>query len=136
MTAQCGAAIVVSIKDAAAALQAVLGLRNKRWTMNAETVDITNSDSVGRWRELLDGCGVRSVTFAGDGVFLDDAGIAVCNDMMMNNSIRDMTVLMPGIGTFEGNFKLSQLEYSGAYNGEETYSATLESAGVVTFTGA
>jgi TP901-1 family phage major tail protein len=136
MTAQCGSAIVLSIKDAEGTLQAIAGLRNKRFTLNSETVDVTNSDSVGRWRELLDGCGVRSFTFAGDGVFLDDDGAAVCVDMMMNNSIRDATLLIPGLGTFEANIKLSQCEFSGAYNGETTYSITGESAGAAVFTGA
>ena len=136
MTAQCGSASVVSITDAGGAAQAIAGLRNKRFTMNAEAVDITNSDSVGRWREYLDGCGVRSVDLSGDGVFLDDAGAAVAVDMHSTNSIRNATVLVPGLGTFEGLFKLTQCEFAGAHSGEVTYSIALGSAGPITFTGA
>lgn len=136
MTAQCGSAIILSIKDAAGDLQALAGLRNRRVTMNAEAVDVTNSDSVGRWREYLDGCGVRSVDVSGDGVFLDDAGAAVAVDMQMTNSIRDATVFIPGLGTFEGLFKLTQCEFAGAYNDGVTYSVTAASAGPITFTGA
>lgn len=135
MVAQCGAAIIISIKDAAGSIKAVAGLRNKRFTMNAEAVDITNSDSVGRWREYLDGCGVRSIDVSGDGVFLDDEGAAVCVDMVMSNSIRDATVFIPGLGTFETRLKMTQCEFQGAHSGEATYSVAAGSAGVVTYTG-
>lgn len=134
MTAGCGAAIIISAKDGSGSYQAVGGLRNKRITLNAESVDVTNSDSTGRWKELLDGCGVRSASFAGDGVFLDDAGLAACIDAMMNNNNRSLKCFIPGLGTFEGMFKFTQLEFSGAYSGEDAYSVTLDSAGVLAYT--
>lgn len=136
MEAQCGSAIILNLKDAGGVSQAVAGLRNKRLTMNAEAVDVTNSDSVGRWREYLDGCGVRSMDISGDGVFLDDLGAAVAVDMHMSNSIRNASVFIPGLGTFEGKFKLTQCEFSAPYNDGVTYSVSLASAGVITFTGA
>ena len=40
--------------------ETVAGLRATRISFNAETVDVTNLGSAGRWRELLSGAGVRS----------------------------------------------------------------------------
>ena len=37
----------------------VAGMRTKRLAFNSETVDVTDSESVGRWRELLGGAGVQ-----------------------------------------------------------------------------
>ena len=37
--------------------ETVAGLRSKRLTFNAETVDVTDAESAGRWRELLGGAG-------------------------------------------------------------------------------
>ena len=39
--------------------ETIAGLRAKRVSFNAETVDVTSLDSSGGWRELLAGAGVR-----------------------------------------------------------------------------
>jgi TP901-1 family phage major tail protein len=46
------------------------GLRTKSIKVNNELVDITNSDSPNRWRELLAGVGMRSMSISGQGVFM------------------------------------------------------------------
>lgn len=138
MAATCGSAIVVSFKDDAGtpAYQVVAGLRTRRIAMNSEAVDVTNADSAGVWRQLLDGCGVRSATMSGDGTFTDDAGVEAVRDAFFENELRDAKILVPGYGTFEGQFKVTSLEMSGEYNAAVMCSLTLESAGVVTFTAA
>jgi TP901-1 family phage major tail protein len=136
MAAQCGSAILVSIKDAGGTYREVTGLRTKSIALNAEAVDITNSSSVGRWRETLDGCGVRSATISGEGPFLDDAGGAAAVDALMNNQIREAKILIPDFGVFEGLFKVTTVELSGEYNDAVMFNQTYESAGAITFTGA
>ncbi|UOA32070.1 hypothetical protein DSM110093_01852 [Sulfitobacter sp. DSM 110093] len=49
--------------------ETIAGLRAKRVSFNAETVDVTSLDSSGGWRELLVGAGVRSAAISGSGVF-------------------------------------------------------------------
>src|SRR5262245_35565027 len=49
----------------------VAGLRSKRIAFNSETVDITDADSAGRWRELLAGSGVQRAAISGSGIFKD-----------------------------------------------------------------
>lgn len=134
MTAQCGSAIVVSMKDGSGSFQVVAGLRTRRVQINAEMVDVTNADSVGRWRELLDGCGVRSASISGDGVFTDDAGLEAVRSAIFGNSLREAKIFLPGFGTFDAMFKVTQLESAGDYNNAETFSMTFESAGEMTFT--
>lgn len=135
MTAQCGAGCVVSFKDGSAAYQVVAGLKTRHVTLNAESVDVTNADSTGRWRELLDGCGVRSASIAGDGIFVDDAGLEAVRGGFFANAVRDAKILIPGLGTFEGKWKVSQMEFAAEYNAPVTASMTFDSAGEITFTG-
>lgn len=136
MAAQSGQAIVVSTKNAGGTYEAIAGLRTRSIRINSESVDTTNADSSGRFRELLDAAGVNSVTIAGDGVLKDNVSDQTIIADVMAGTIRDRKMLLPNIGTFEGPFKITAFESAGAYNKELTYSFTFESAGAVTFTAA
>ncbi len=54
----------------------VAGMRARRIAFNAETVDVTDADSAGRWRELLAGSGVQRASINGSGIFKDAASDA------------------------------------------------------------
>lgn len=133
---QCGSAIIISLKDSGGTYRVVSGLRTQSIALNSEIVDVTSSSSVGRWREILDGCGVRSATMSGEGPFVDDLGQNAATDAMMNNQLREAKILVPGLGVFEGFFKITQLELSGEHTDAVMFNTTLESSGAVTFTGA
>jgi predicted secreted protein len=116
-------------------------------------VDVTNKSSNG-FRELLAGAGHQFVTVSGNGVFTDSvaednlrtAMQAQRNRNSSNNAdqdpaFTDFKVLVPLMGatgndttlytmTFKG--MIASLEYAGEYNGEVTYSITVESASAVT----
>ena len=68
MAAQKGKDLLVKLADGAS-LVTVAGLRARQIAFNAETVDVTDSESTGRWRELLAGAGMRRAALAGSGVF-------------------------------------------------------------------
>ncbi|CAO4148630.1 hypothetical protein GPNCGGLF_LOCUS2944 [Methylorubrum aminovorans] len=76
MGAQKGRDLLVRVSNGADGFVAVAGLRARQLAFNAETVDVTNADSAGRWRELLAGAGVRRAAVAGSGVFRDEASDA------------------------------------------------------------
>ena len=58
--------------------ETIAGLRAKRVSFNAETVDVTSLDSSGGWRELLAGAGVRSAAISGSGrIFRSSSRISV-----------------------------------------------------------
>jgi len=77
MAAQKGKDLLLKIADSGGALVTVAGLRTRRLALNAESVDITHSESTGRWRELLAGAGVRRASIAGGGLFKDGASDAL-----------------------------------------------------------
>ena len=111
----------------------VAGLRSRQIALNAETVDITDADSAGRWRELLAGAGVKRAAVNGSGIFKDAASDATVREIFFDGAIRDWQVIVPDFGTLQGPFQVTALEYSGEHNGELTYQLALESAGLLTF---
>ena len=72
MAAQKGKDLLIKIADGAS-YATVAGLRTRWLAFNAETVDITHAESANRWRELLDGAGVKRASVSGRGLFKDAA---------------------------------------------------------------
>jgi TP901-1 family phage major tail protein len=111
----------------------IAGLRTKKLSFNAETVDITDAESAGRWRELLAGAGVQRASLTGSGIFKDAASDAAMRTLFFDGTIRNWQVLIPDFGTVTGPFQITALEYSGAHDGELTFEVAMESAGQLTF---
>lgn len=116
--------------------QTVAGLRATRISFNAESVDVTSLESVGGWRELLAGAGVRSAALSGSGVFKDEGTDERVRQIFFDGEIPEFQVVVPDFGTIEGPFQVTALEYSGSYNGEASYEMSMASAGVLTFVAA
>jgi TP901-1 family phage major tail protein len=132
MAAQKGKDLLVKIDDGAGFVT-VAGLRARRLAFNAETVDITHAESVNRWRELLEGAGVKRASVAGRGLFKDAASDALMRQVFFDGAVKSCQVVIPDFGTVEGPFQIASLEYAGEHNGEVTYELALESAGALTF---
>ena len=133
MAAQRGKDLLLKLDDGAGAFVAVAGLRTRRLALNAESVDITHSDSAGRWRELLDGAGLRRASLNGSGIFTDAASDALVRGVFFEGSIRDWQVIVPDFGTLQGPFQITSLDYRGEHAGEVTFELALESAGALAF---
>ncbi len=133
MTAQKGKDLLVKIADGAGFVT-VAGLRSRRIAFNAETVDITHAESANRWRELLDGAGVKRAAVSGRGLFKDAATDALMRQTFFDGAVKTYQVVIPDFGTVTGAFQISNLEFAGEHNGEVTYEVALESAGELTFT--
>lgn len=136
MSAQKGKDLLVKIGDGAGGFTTVAGLRTRRLAFNAETVDITNAESSNRWRELLDGAGVKRASISGRGLFKDAASDALMRQTFFDGAIAVYQIVIPDFGTVQGAFQLTSLEFAGEHNGEVTYDVALESAGELTFTAA
>lgn len=137
MAAQKGSALLLKIGDGGSpeSFTTVGGLRSTSITQNDEAVDVTNKDSSNN-RELLANGGVQSVSISGSGVFTDAASETTLESDFGASTFSNYQVIVPDFGTYEGAFMVASLEYAGEYNGEVTYSVTLESSGAVTFTAA
>ena len=134
MPAQKGKDLLVKIDDGAGGFTTIAGLRTRQLAFNAETVDVTNAESAGRWRELLAGAGVRRAAISGAGVFKDEASDARLRQVFFDGEIRSYQVIVPDFGRIEGPFQVTSLEYRGDHVGEVTFDMAFESAGALTFT--
>lgn len=133
MAAQRGRDILLKIEDAPGTFITVAGLRARTIALNARTVDATDSDSAGRWRELLAGAGVKSAAVSGQGIFRDAASDALIREAFFDQSARRWRLIVPDFGQLEGAFLVAALEYAGEHEGEASFAISLASAGEVSF---
>jgi len=133
MAAQQGKAILIKVDDGLGVKVPIAGLRTKTLSFNGEAVDATSADSASGWRELLAGAGVKTMSVSGTGVFTDTAVDERLRAVFFGNGVTDFDLVIPDFGTVSGPFQITALEYAGEYNGEATYSLSLESAGALSF---
>lgn len=134
MVAQKGKDLLLKIdSDGYGAFVTVAGLRSKRIAFNSETVDVTDADSAGRWRELLEGSGVQRAAVSGSGIFKDAASDAAIRARFFAGEIVDWQLAVPDFGIISGPFQITSLEYAGTHDSEVTFEMALESAGPVAF---
>lgn len=133
MSAQKGKDLLVKIADGSG-FTTVAGLRTRRLAFNAETVDITHAESANRWRELLDGAGVKRASVSGRGLFKDASTDALMRQTFFDGAVKNYQIVIPDFGTVQGAFQITNLDFAGEHNGEVTYDVALESAGELTFT--
>ena len=134
MAAQNGKDLLVKIDMTGDGLfETAAGLRATRFSLNAETVDVTSLESTGGWRELLGGAGVKTAAISGSGVFKDADTDERARQIFFDGETPDFQVIVPGFGTIEGPFQITSIEYAGSHNGEATYELSLASAGALNF---
>ena len=134
MAAQMGKALLLKI-NISGTMTTIGGMRSTSMTLNDEMVDITNKDS-GSQRTLLPAGGILSMSISASGVFTDSTAETTLRGKYGSSTFESYNIIVPDLGTYAGTFMLTSLEYSGEYNGEATYSLTLESSGAVTFSAA
>ncbi|PLW76957.1 phage major tail protein, TP901-1 family [Cohaesibacter celericrescens] len=135
MTAQRGKDLLLKVRNAADdAFVTVAGLRARSLSFNAESVDISHSESAGRWRELLSGAGMRRASLSGSGLFKDGDSDERLRTLFFDGAIINWQVIIPDFGILEGPFQITALEYSGNHDNELAFELALESAGLLTFT--
>jgi TP901-1 family phage major tail protein len=132
MVAQKGRDLLLKVDDAGIFVT-VAGLRSRRLAFNAETVDVTDAESAGRWRELPGGAGMQRASLSGAGIFKDQASDEKVRNAFFSSAILSWQVVIPAFGTITGPFQVTALEYSGDHNGEVRFDLALESAGALTF---
>jgi TP901-1 family phage major tail protein len=132
MAAEKGSAFLLKVGDGGAPVtySTVAGLRTTQLSVTSDTVVITNKGSDG-WRELLSGAGVRQVSISGAGVFNGSAAEARLRATALAGTLDDYEVRFEGGDGLRGRFQLTRLDYAGDFNGERSYTLTLESSGAV-----
>jgi TP901-1 family phage major tail protein len=134
MAAQSGKDMLLKLdQTGSGSFLTVAGLRTRSLAFNAASIDITDAESAGRWRELLSGGGIKRASVAGSGIFKDEASDAQMRGLFFAGTIRNWQLILPDFGTIEGPFQIVALEFSADHAGEVTFELALESAGALSF---
>jgi TP901-1 family phage major tail protein len=132
MAVEKGSAFLLKVGDGAATptFATVAGMRTTQVSVNGEGVVVTSKDS-GGWRQLLSGAGVRSVSVSGAGVFTGSAAEARVKGSALSGVLDDYRLTFESGESMTGRFLVTRLDYAGDFNGERSYTLSLESSGVV-----
>lgn len=132
MAVEKGSAFLLKVGDGGSpvAWQTVAGMRTTQMNVNGEAVVVTNKGS-GGWRELLSGAGVRSVSVSAAGVFTGSAAETRVKANALGGMLDDYRLTFEGGETMTGRFLVTRLDYAGDFNGERSYTLSLESSGPV-----
>ena len=108
------------------------GMRSKTFSFKTDGIDITNADS-DEWKTMLDGAGIRSFDISGEGVYTNNQSFQKAFKYCRQNLLTCLMFIEVKSNTiFEGCFKITSIEVSGAYDGEGTYSMSASSSGELT----
>lgn len=113
---------------------AVGGLRTKSCRMNAQSIDVTDSESVDLWTELLSGGGVKSMEISGGGVFEDDAAIERVRTLFLTGVIEDWRLSIPSWQQIDCPMHIASLEIDSPHDGAVAFTISLQSSGKPVFT--
>ena len=122
--------LAVDLTGTAGAYTTIGGSSDHTMSINNENVDTTDKDS-SRWGESKP-FGKRSVSVSMNGFVSDDTqfqGFAAKAETDTNVDCQ----LSYGTKTATGEFHIESLEYTGANNGAQQFSCSLQSDGVITF---
>jgi predicted secreted protein len=125
MAASNGRAVLIEIGASSLADE----LRTKNVTFNGELVDVTTDGDSG-WTTTLDATfNSQNVSIALDGVLKTDTLTALA----FAGTQETMTITIGALFTLDGDFQFQPGFQIGApYNGETTFSGTLQSTGTIT----
>ena len=109
------------------------GAQSTGMTLNNELVEITSKDD-GEWRQILEACGIGSMSISLSGVMDDEAKLLEVQEDGVNKTHSNYQIVSDLGDSFEAAFAVASFERSGDTGDAEKFSVTLESAGDVVFT--
>ena len=120
------------------------GMRSTSMSINGETVDVTAKDSASFdgqagndiGRVLLPNAGIRSMSISASGVFTDSNGENNIRGLAFTGDSANFDLVFGDGSNVKGAFIVTSYERAGEYNGEETFSISIESNGSMTYTNA
>lgn len=101
-------------------------------TLNSETVDNTTVDDANRWRQLVPAVGIKSATVTISGKAKDVATILALLTDFNAQTVDAYGIVIGALATIDGNWQITNVDWTGEYNNTVDFSATLESAGDLT----
>jgi predicted secreted protein len=132
MAIESGAAFLLKLSDGGdpEVFRTVAGLRTTQLSIVTDPVVVTNKGSNG-WRELLPTGGVKSVSISGAGVFTGSDAEMQLKGRALGGAMDRFEASFEGGERIRGQFQVARLDYAGDFNGERSYTLSLESSGAV-----
>jgi TP901-1 family phage major tail protein len=112
----------------------IAGIRNPQVTISNSVVDVTTADSDGRFRELLEGGGITSVSVQGAGIFQGDGPAKQALLAAFTGAMLTARITIPGMCRLDAPWLVSNFQNGNDYTDATTFSATFENAGFVDVT--
>ncbi len=131
MQAQAGSLMLIKVKIDDV-YQIIGGLRTTRMVINNDLIDISSKSS-GKWRTLLNGAGISSISISGGGLFTNSASEQLIREYAYNNEVAEYLLTFGNGEKVLGKFMINHYERSGNHQEEENYNLTLESTGKITW---
>ena len=136
MAAQKGLELTLAVEDtpASGTYTTIAGATTNGISINNESVDVTNKSS-SRYRQLLEGAGITSISSSLSGVYTAGATEEQLRVASQTNAQLNYQITIPDGGsniTYTGAFQIASYSNTGEFNGAVAFEATLESAGDVT----
>ena len=128
-----GKDLLLKVENPATVYTTMGGLRSKNMAINADGIDVTNHDS-NQARTLLDEAGIVSLSLSGSGVHNGDATtLNYVETQCLAQTLTNFQIVdVAATKTYQVSCKITSMEISGEYNGEYTYTMSLESSGTIT----
>lgn len=135
-----GRTLLIKIRTATGTpdtMTVLCALTTKSIDINNATIDVTTADCTtpggAMWQEVLDG--VKTVSVTGEGFSKKDTAEAKLTTVAMASPpVEEFEIVVPNFGTFTGEFFVSTAGFRGDATGGLTFSLSLTSNGVITFT--
>jgi len=135
---QLGRLLLIQIGDGAdpEVFSNLCGLKTRSFNLSTASVDTTipSCTNPGDVVQKTSRPGQASRTFTGSGAFVAGANMSAFMTHVINATVFNARVIVPGLGTFEGPYFVSDSTLSGDVDPNMEFSATFEAADILTFT--
>jgi len=112
----------------------IAAIRNKTISWNGEPIDVTTDDDAG-FRTLLDAQGQENIDISGDGITDADILKDIALDPTASKLLTDITIAwVDSTAIIAGDFKLISYEETGPYQDSRTFTFSMQSSGLWTYT--
>jgi len=108
------------------------GVRTTNMTINNNPVDV--SDNASGWQKMLADGGIQSIEVSLDGIVKNNAVFEALLQDAFDRVPVSVQLESGNADVYQGVVVVASLQRSGAHDGAETFSATLQSDGAFTFT--
>lgn len=112
------------------------GLKDRSFDLSANSVDTTKPSCTnpGGPVQKTGRPGIVNRTFQGNGTFVSSAIMKAFMVHVINATVFNAQVIVPGLGTFEGSFFVTNFQASGDMENDLQFSATFEAAAPLEYT--